>query len=89
MMYYKNTDSGYLLSLSTGYGQTEITEEEYNAILTVIRSAPPAPEGFVYLLRADTLDWELAEAPSEPEPEPEEEEIDDAEAFGILFGGAE
>ena len=87
MIYYKNTENAYLESLSTGYGQIEITEEEYNSILSVIHSAPTAPDGYAYLLRADTLDWELAEVPSEPETE--EEEIDDAEAFGILFGGAE
>ncbi len=87
MRYYKNTIDGYIAALSTGFGQIEITEEEYNSILAVIRSAPVAPNGYAYLLRADTLDWELAEAPSEPEPE--EEEIDDAEAFGILFGGVE
>lgn len=86
-MLFKNIKDGYIVSLSTGFGQTEITEEEYNAILSVIRSAPTSPDGYIYLLRADTLEWELVELP--PEPEPEDPELDNAEAFGIIFGEGE
>lgn len=38
MRYYaRYNDSGALLAIGTGYGGTEITEAEYNAILSEIR----------------------------------------------------
>lgn len=86
-MMYKNTENGYIVSISKGAGEIAVTEEEYNSLLSIIRSAPSAPDGFVYLLREDTLDWELAELP--PEPEPTDEEPDDSEALAILLGGAQ
>lgn len=82
-MFYKNLDGKYLAYLSTGSGQTEITEAEYRQILSLIRSAPAAPDGYTYMLRADTLEWELVENPPEPEP-PVDDEVDDAEALSIL-----
>ena len=86
-MMYKNTEKGYIVSISKGAGEIAVTEEEYNSLLSIIRSAPSAPDGYVYLLRADTLEWELAELP--PDPEPEDEELDDSEALAILLGGAQ
>ena len=86
-MYYKNTEDAYIVSISKGAGEIEISAAEYKDILAIIRSAPSAPDGFVYLLREDTLDWELAELP--PEPEPTDEEPDDSEALAILLGGAQ
>lgn len=88
MSFYKNICGGYIESLSKGFGQRQITEEEYNNILSIIRSAPSAPDGYTYMLRADTLEWELVENPPEPEP-PVDDEVDDAEALSILLGGAE
>ncbi len=87
-MYYKNTEDAYIVSISKGAGEIEISAAEYKDILAIIRSAPAAPDGYIYLLRADTLDWELAENPPEPEP-PADEDIDEAEAYNIIFGGAE
>lgn len=86
-MMYKNTENGFIISISKGAGEIAITEEEYNSLLSIIRSAPSAPDGYTYMLRADTLEWELVENP--PEPEPQDEDIDNAEAFDIIFGGAE
>lgn len=87
-MYYKNIENAYIVSISKGAGDTGITEAEYRQILSLIRSAPAAPDGYIYLLRADTLEWKLAENPPEPEP-PEDEDIDEAEAYNIIFGGGE
>lgn len=67
-MFFVNLDGAYIGSLSTGIGQKQITEEEYNNILSIIRSAPSAPGGYTYMLRADTLEWELVENHPEPEP---------------------
>lgn len=84
MYYYKNIAEEYIDSISTGLGQIEIAETEYNAILTIIRNAPTAPDGYIYKLRADNLEWELVELP----PVPVDEDIDDSEALDIILGGA-
>ena len=86
-MYFKNVKDGYVISYGRGSSGEEITEAEYEAIKTAISSMPSPVDGYTYKLRADNLEWELVELP--PEPEPGEEEIDDAEAFDIIFGGAE
>lgn len=69
--YYKNIENGILTAIGTGFGGEEITKEEYDEILGVIRSCPDAEAGYMYRLRAD-LTWELTEAPVIPQ--------DDAEA---------
>lgn len=87
-MYQKNTENGYIVSIAKGVTHGNITEEEYNAILAVIRSKPTAPEGYDYKLRED-LTWELFEIPT---PEPEEEEAteeDYKEALNQLGGNTD
>jgi hypothetical protein len=37
MRYYKLIEDKKLIAIGTGYGGTEITEAEYNALLTMIR----------------------------------------------------
>jgi hypothetical protein len=37
MKYYANYENGKLVAIGTGYGGTEITESEYNELLTTIR----------------------------------------------------
>lgn len=84
MRYYKQISDGYILAVGTGGGGTEITEDEYNAILDLIHDKPHATETTDYRLRED-LTWE--EYPIDPPvPDPE---IDDAELLEILMGGAE
>lgn len=83
MRYYKHISDGYILAIGTGNGGTEITEAEYNEILSVIRNKPKATETTDYRLRED-LTWEAYEVePPEP-PEPSAE--DKAEAYDILMG---
>lgn len=86
MRYYKSTDSDRLIAIGTGPGGTEITESEYNNILSVIRSRPTPPAGYAYRLKAD-LTWEQYELPPEPEPS-DTDEITDDEAMAIILGGA-
>ena len=83
MRYYKNVDNGYILAIGTGNGGTEITEAEYNKILSVIQTRPQSTETTDYRLRVN-LTWE----PYDIEPEPEEDEIDESEALEILLGGS-
>ena len=82
MAYYKQISDGYIVCIGTG-GGTEITESEYNTILSVIRNKPPATETTDYRLRED-LTWE-AYPIDPPDPDPE---IDDTELLEILMGGA-
>lgn len=86
MRYYKLTGSDYLMAIGTGLGGTEITESEYNNILSIIRSRPTPPAGYSYRLKAD-LTWEQYELPPEPEPS-DTDEITDDEAMAIILGGA-
>ena len=58
MKYYKNIENGYIASISTQYGQVEISEAEYIDILFLVRNAPIAQAGFAYRLR-ENLSWEL------------------------------
>ena len=86
MAYYKIIDGGYVLSIGTTdrQAENEITEEEYNAILSAIRTKPPATETTDYRLRED-LTWEAYQI-DPPDPDPE---INDEELLDILMGGAE
>ena len=86
MRYYKSVDFDHLISIGTGLGGTEITESEYNNILSIIRSRPTPPAGYDYRLKAD-LTWEQYELPPEPEPS-DEDEVSDDEAMAIMLGGA-
>ena len=81
MRYYKMTDNGYILCIGTGLGGIEITESEYNEILSVIHNKPTGTATTDYHLRED-LTWEEYEIPPMPEPD-----IDDSEALEILLGG--
>ena len=83
MEYFKTVIDGIIY----GIGKSEkgnITEAEYNAILSVIKSKPPVTETTDCRLREDLTWEEYSVEPPDPEPE-----IDVAEAWEILFGGGE
>lgn len=80
----KVTDSGYILAIGENIGGTEISEDEYSAILSVIRTKPQATETTDYRLR-ENLTWEEYEK-DPPDPDPD---IDDAELLDILLGVTE
>ncbi len=84
MRYYKMINDGYVTSIGAGgAGGTEITESEYNEIMTVIQTKPEATETTDYQLKED-LTWEPYEV--EPVTDPD---IDDTEALNIILGGIE
>lgn len=83
MKYFKNIEDGYIASISTSSGGEEITKEEYDHILSVIRSCPTADPGYMYRLKPD-LTWELAEAPVIEEDEAEATEADYLAALAEL-----
>lgn len=61
--FYKVTENGFVVGIGTNGNDkvTAITEAEYINLLSVIRSAPVAPDGYTYKLRADNLEWKLVE----------------------------
>ena len=85
MKYYKQISDDYILAIGTGLGGTEITETEYNSILSTIHSRPVSDtQG--YRLRSD-LTWEAYDLPPAPEPS-DDDEISNEEALNILLGGS-
>lgn len=66
----------------TWYGE-EITETQYEEILSMLRSRPEAPDGYAYRLTKDLV-WEQYELP----PEESDPELTEAEMLDILLGGA-
>lgn len=80
-MYRKNIENGYIVSLVKGVSNGNITEEEYNTILDVIRSKPTPPEGYDYKLKEDLI-WELYELPVVPPEDEEATEADYVDALG-------
>lgn len=69
----KITHDGYILMLSENIG-TDISDEEYRAILAAMASVPTSPSGYMYFLKND-LTWELVakiESVTDEEVTPEE-----------------
>ena len=83
MRYYKIVSGGYLVVVGTNIGGEEITTEEYQTTLDIIRSRPTPPAGFDYRLKTD-LTWEQYELPA-ADPDPD---LTAEEALEILTGGA-
>ena len=71
-----NIQYGYIVSVTSD----SLTGEIQHAIASVL----PAPDGYAYRLKADTIQWELYELP----PTPEDDEITAEEALEIIRGGA-
>lgn len=80
MKWFKNIKDEYITVIGTGAGDVEITQEEYENILSVIRNRPTPEAGYDYRLRTD-LTWELVEAPAV------DDEIGADEALDIILGG--
>ena len=96
MRYYaRYNDSDALLAIGTGYGGTEITEAEYNALLSEIREKATMVDklysGEITIDEVPT-DWqeEIQRRVNEriaAEDSAEEQDIPAEEALNILLGG--
>lgn len=80
-MKYKQIEDNILVAIgeskAIGEGQIEMTEEEYNTILSVIQNKPEDTETIIYKLNAETLEYEPYDRPEEPTPtEPTDPTID-------------
>lgn len=78
-MYFKVVENGYIEAVGIGYNTPQITESEYNEIMTVIQNCPHA-EGKGYRLRTD-LTWEEYDIPPVP---PKDEDITLEDALDML-----
>ena len=97
MRYYAQyNDTGKLVAISTGYGGTEITESEYNRLLSEIREkATLVNQLYNGEITIDEVpaDWqeEIQRRVDEriaAEGSAEEQDISAEEALDILLGGA-
>ena len=84
MRYYKQIKDNYIASIGTGYDGEEISEQDYNEIMSVIQSCPNE-NGKGYFLRTD-LTWEEYDLP--PVVLSDDDELFASEALDILLGGA-
>lgn len=81
MTWFKTTQNGYILSISTGLGQQEISQAQYEELLACLMARPAAPQGKGYRLKED-LTWEVYDLPVCVG-----QEISNREAMEILLGG--
>ena len=97
MRYYAQyNDTGKLVAISTGYGGAEITEAEYNALLSEIREKAAFVDKLYsgeITIDAVPVDWqeEVQRRVDEriaAEGTAEEQDISAEEALDILLGGA-
>ena len=97
MRYYAQyNDTGKLIIIGTGYGGTEITEAEYNALLAEIREKADLVNKLYsgeITIDAVPVDWqeEIQRRVDEriaAEGTAEEQDIPAEEALDILLGGA-
>ena len=96
MRYYKTIENNTLLAIGTGPGGVEITEEEYNALLTEIRTKADLVDslynGEITISDVPT-EWqeEIQRRVDEriaAEGEADEQELSAEEALDIILGGA-
>ena len=66
-MRYKQIEENILVAIgeskAIGEGQIEITSEEYNNILSIIRNKPEDTDTIIYKLHADTLEYVAYDRP--------------------------
>ena len=95
MKYFAQYENGILTAIGTGYGGTEITEAEYNALLSEIREKSAMVDKLYsgeIIIDEVPADWqeEIQRRVDEriaAEGTAEEQEISAEEALDIILGG--
>lgn len=72
---------GYIVGVCEG-SNLIVTSADTNEIERILIDKPLDPKGYTYRLRADILEWELAELP--PASDPMEEDIAAEEALSQI-----
>ena len=79
-MYYKIIEENTLIMVGKSKvinkPQIEISEDEYNNILSVIKNKPEDTDTIIYKLHSDTLEYVAYDRPEEPVIEPTDPVID-------------
>ena len=96
MRYNKRMNGDYILAIGTGYGGTEITEAEYNTLLSEIREKADLVNNLYsgeIAIDAVPIDWqeEIQRRVDEriaAEGAAAEQDISAEEAMDILLGGS-
>ena len=57
MRYFKRIEDGYIIMIGTGNGGTEITDAEYDEIMSIIHNKPTETALVGYRLKTD-MTWE-------------------------------
>ena len=95
MRYYKQTANNCIIAIGTGAGGTEITESEYNALLSEIREKAALVDKLYsgeITIDAVPVEWQeeiqrrVTERQEAEQAEPEETELEDAIAALKLLG---
>lgn len=95
MRYYKQLSGSHIIAIGTGSGGTEITEAEYNSLLSEIREkADLVNKLYSGEITIDTVpvDWQeeiqrrVTERQEAERAEPEQSEMDDMAAALTLLG---
>ena len=87
MGYFKTVNAGYIESISTYFGTEEITESEYDELMSIAKSAPKA-EGKGYRLKTD-LTWEEYNLPEIDDGNEEVTAEEIAQAIAEVFNDEE
>ena len=95
MRYYKLIENDTLIAIGTGYGGVEITEEEYNALLTEIREKAALVDSLYngeITISDVPAEWQeeiqrRVEERIAAEGEADEQDISAEEALDIILGG--
>ena len=96
MRYYKRVYNDIVIAIGTGYGGTEITEAEYNALLSEIREKADLVDKLYsgeITIDAVPVDWQeviqrRVDERIAADGSAEEQDISADEALEILLGGA-
>ena len=96
MRYYKRVYNDIVIAIGTGYGGTEITEAEYNALLSEIREKAALVDKLYsgeITIDAVPVEWQediqrRVDERIAAEGTAEEQDIPAEEALNILLGGA-
>lgn len=80
--YYKLIENGYFLGVGIGNIGTEITKEEHDQLLEVIKNHPTGEANCGYSLRED-LTWEKCEMPHVEEEATETDYQTALESLGV------